>query len=533
MNILFLTLFCLLTMAFAWKRGLTFLRYFQQEEYDGFRFLNWWLRKLVFDKRFSLIMLALAGLAFVGVFASWVLLAMATVATYVLLKKEKDPREDGKKPLVLTPRAKRVAALALACFIIDGLVLLIIARDLPLILFIGALLLIQAVPLYTVLGNWLLWPYEKWTQRRFLKEAQAKLEKINPYVIGITGSFGKTSTKHILAHILSNLAPTLHTPGSVNTPMGITRIIREQLTQKHKYFIVEMGAYGPGSIARLCKLTPPEMGIITTVGHAHYERFKTLDTVAKTKFELAEAVAQQKGATFVGDHLLSYDAAKAVKKEGGKLIAVGMKSKSPVRILDVKQKKTGLSVKVEYGNEKHTLSLPLFGEHHASNAVFAFALALELGFDGEHIKTALASTPQIAHRLEVKPQVNGTIIIDDAYNANPQGVVAALDIMSLLANKKAKRVLVTPGMVELGKAHDEEHTKLGKYALDHADVLVAVAPERIESLIAGYEKHGGQKVVRVANFNEARKWLSQNTQSGDVILLANDLPDLFESVPSL
>src|SRR5206468_12245453 len=125
--------------------------------------------------------------------------------------------------------------------------------------------------------------------------AHSKLQRLNPVVIGVTGSYGKTSVKHILGHVLETAGPTLITPGSVNTAMGIARVIRERLQPHHRYLVVEMGAYGIGSIRRLCALTPPRLGIISAIGKAHYERFKSLDAVAQAKFELAEAAAGNGG----------------------------------------------------------------------------------------------------------------------------------------------------------------------------------------------------------------------------------------------
>ena len=162
-----------------------------------------------------------------------------------------------------------------------------------------------AVPFTLVLGNILMMPLESRTQRKFWTEAHTKLKRLRPMVIGITGSFGKTSVKHILGHILSMHARTLYTPGSVNTVMGNTRIIREQLKPGVRYFIAEMGAYGIGSIKRLCDLTPPDFGILTTIGEAHYERFKSLETVAQAKFELSEAVIAKDGKMIVGEEVLA------------------------------------------------------------------------------------------------------------------------------------------------------------------------------------------------------------------------------------
>src|SRR5206468_4274303 len=136
--------------------------------------------------------------------------------------------------------------------------------------------------------------------------AHSKLQRLNPVVIGVTGSYGKTSVKHILGHVLETAGPTLITPGSVNTAMGIARVIRERLAPHHRYFVVEMGAYGIGSISRLCALTPPKIGIISAIGKAHYERFRSLEAVARAKFELAEAVRDNAGTIIIAADTMEF-----------------------------------------------------------------------------------------------------------------------------------------------------------------------------------------------------------------------------------
>src|SRR5436190_23873194 len=184
----------------------------------------------------------------------------------------------------MTARAKRLYAIALAVTLVFGAAAIWLT-DLAIVWVVA----VQLVPLALVAGNLALAPFEARVQRRYRGEALAVLQRIDPVVIAITGSYGKTSVKHILGHVLETAAPTLITPGSVNTEMGIARVIRERLGPHHRYLVVEMGAYGIGSIARLCALTPPKLGIITAIGKAHYARLKTLDAVARAKVELADA----------------------------------------------------------------------------------------------------------------------------------------------------------------------------------------------------------------------------------------------------
>ena len=245
---------CILT-AFCWflyKRLLTYLQYFQQEEYDNRRFLQWLLKDKVFDRRVSLTILVITGLSMVIPSVWW--LIIVALAFCFAAYFEANPQHTGKKKLILTQRARRILWLAYSIVVFFAA-----SSSITVFSTIVWLVPIHLVPFALVISNVLWQPYEMFVQKKFWREAKDKMDALDPFVIGITGSFGKTSVKHILGHILQTSTETLWTPGSVNTPMGNTRIIRERLTPEHRYFIVEMGAYGPGSIDRLCKLTPPDM----------------------------------------------------------------------------------------------------------------------------------------------------------------------------------------------------------------------------------------------------------------------------------
>jgi UDP-N-acetylmuramoyl-tripeptide--D-alanyl-D-alanine ligase len=354
--------------------------------------------------------------------------------------------------------------------------------------------------------------------------------------------------KHILGHILQTQAPTLITPGSVNTSMGITRIIRERLTEDHKYFIVEMGAYGVGSIASLCRLTPPDFGIITNIGHAHYERFKSLETVAQAKFELADAVIEKgTGKMVIHERTLRFPSVRAVKMDYPESFVVcgeppevdrhkqkdiNYLERGDVHIIEVTQQANGLDIKIGIGDKTYNLNPPIYGLHHGHNVVLAAVMALELGVDINAIQLALHSLPQISHRLEVKPNhAEKYVIIDDSYNSNPLGFRSALDLMVLMATG-GRKILITPGMIELGIAHDEAHAQIGSYAGQICDVAIIVRPSRIPTFVKAF-KESGKTLVEVGSFQEASEWLEKNRQENDLVLIENDLPDMYERIPSM
>lgn len=516
---------------FSFRRLITYLHIFQQEEYDSPRFVRWLLRRAAFDRRATALVGIIAIVATVGILSIAAAYALVGSTFLVLAYFEGDPRSSGKKRLVMTQRATRtfvgafLAAVLLACALAGiswGGVWIWIAA-------------VQFLPFCLVLSNLALSPYENRVQQMFWEETRAKLESIHPLTVGITGSYGKTSVKHILGHILDTHAPTLITPGSINTAMGIARVVREQLGPQHRYFVCEMGAYGPGSIAKLTRLVQPGVGVITAIGHAHYERFKTLDTVARAKFELAEAVVRAGGKVVATEQVLEQPIPREFAvRHAQSMVAVGTGAACALRIGDVRIGQEGIEIQVSWRDAAYVLRAPLFGEHHAFNIAIAFAVACELGIDPGQAVIALKSVPQITHRLEVKRQPRGSIIIDDAYNSNPVGFAGALRTLDLLRQDGGRRILVTPGMVELGSAHDQEHAKIGALAASHVDVLLPILPERIATLTAAYRTgNPAGRIVPFRSFAEAQEWLTENLGPQDVVLVENDLPDLYEKKLSL
>lgn len=517
-------------LIFAWRRLSTYLHIFQQEEYQPIRFVRWLFKTRSIDLRVSIVILVVGALQFAirlafDAGATFVIAALLGMAFY-----EKRLRVASKKRLVMTPRAKRIYWVAFFVLALVGI--LYAATEVPLLAW---LIPVHAIPFALPLATLLLAPHERSVQKKFWNEAHDKLKKLSPTVIGITGSYGKTSTKHLLGHVLELQAPTLITPGSVNTPMGVSRVIREQLGAHHRFFVCEMGAYGPGSISRLCRLAPPDVAVITAIGMAHYERFKTLDTVANAKFELANAAAARNGEAILADSVLQFETARAFRAQHqAKTMTVGFHSQSEFRIINAGQTADGIMAQIMWKDQIHTVRAPIFGEHHIGNMAVAFATACAVGILPEDAALALGSAPQISHRLEVKEGVAGSRLIDDAYNSNPVGFASALNFLNALRREGGRRILITPGMVELGPAHDEEHRKLGLLARSCVDVLLPVVPERIGSFVAGFElDNPGAIIIPCANFAAAQTWMNANLGPLDVVLLENDLPDLYEKKLSL
>ena len=553
-ELVLVTLIYTVFVVLAAKRAMTYMHVLQQEDYDGARLRKWIFGNKVFDKKLSLGFIVMSYTSiYLPDFLTAFFIFIAIVITIYL---EKDPRKRKKKPLVLTDRAKRIfIPTILLCALLSAWVFFI---NFPFSLIAWPwIIVLQLVPFLLLMVNGILIPLEKVIQKIYWNEAKRKLNTLQPIIIGVTGSFGKTSVKHMLGHILGAQAPTLITPGSVNTVMGITRVIREQLGPEHKYFVVEMGAYGVNSIAELCKLCPPDFAIITAIGHAHYERYRSLDNVATAKYELAQDVLsrlnnpdnKREGKVIVHERTLRFSHSRAIKFDNKQhfivcgeppnldphqRVEVSYMEKDDVHIHNVEQKAKGLHISFNFDDKIYRLEPQLFGLHHGHNAVLAASCALAMGIDIGKVQIAFLSMPQIAHRLEVRPiKEEGFTIIDDAYNSNPLGFRSALDLMNTIDNG-GRKILVTPGMVELGSAHDEVHEQIGTLAGQLCDIAIVVVPDRIPTFIKGFRAGGEEKqVIEVDSFEAAQSWINQNKQENDLILLENDLPDMYEHVPRM
>ena len=285
---------------FLHLRGKVMLMFFQQEEYDSRRTVGWWWRSRAFDRTTSLALLIIYLIEIgIGLRSMPVVLIVTYAAAFAFFAgavRSRDVLVGAKKPLIMTERARRIHLMYLVLAVAAVASILMITSSLGSITGKVAFLLLLQAPLFLMLlADILLKPVEARVRALFLEEGRQQLQQLSPKVIAIAGSYGKTSTKHILAHILSAVGPTLATPGSVNTEMGITRILRENLRPEHRFFVVEMGAYGPGSIRKLCALTPPDLGILTAIGLAHLERFGSEAKVFEAKFELVVAVREKAG----------------------------------------------------------------------------------------------------------------------------------------------------------------------------------------------------------------------------------------------
>ena len=509
----------------VWVRVRTHLAYFQQEEYDNGRFLRAIPRVRLVDIRATLATVLLwAAAQWLGWQAALPValgVVWAGIAAW-------EARWRFKKPLAMTERARRLFALAAG---LGAVVALGLTVWHPL----GAVIGLQALPLALIAANMALAPLQARINARFTAEAQAKLDALSPVTIGITGSFGKTTVKHILAELLAPAGPVFWSRGSINTVLGLTRHIRERLQPAHRFFIAEMGAYGLGSIARLCRFARPRYGIVTAVGLAHAERFGSLKVTARAKSELVAAVLDRDGVAVIAEDVAPLAPFAALRARApDRVLVVGRGAGCDVRIIAAEGVGDDWQVTLAFpfrpGTPDLTLTLPLLGAHNVTNLALAVAMVAVVAPEVlPGLPRIAPNIPQIPHRLQKKDSGHGPLILDDAYNANEDGFLNALDVARDLADRRGGRaVLVTPGVAELGSAHDAVHAQLGQAAGAAADVVLAIGPERLGAFIRAAQG-GRAQVQAVATLADARAALGPlELGPADVLLYENDLPDLLE-----
>ncbi len=468
-----------------------------------------------------------------------VALSFFIVSVVLLIKTWLIINKKSKKPLVFTKRVWRIYIVTsfISTIIYAGAIWIFGAQGIVGLEYSGPIICLGILLLITIF-SWslvivaviLLIPVENYINKKYWNDAASILKSMPELkVIGITGSYGKTSTKHYLHRILSEQYEVLMTPGSYNTTMGVIRTIREFLKPYDKVFICEMGAKQKGDIKEICDLVHPQIGIITAVGPMHLESFKTMENVQATKFELIDSLPADGLAVINND--FEYCAKRIVSNVETKRYSLESEigSGASYTAEDVKYTPEGTTFVIK-GPDGFELSLftRLVGACNISNLLGAVIVALYLGMSKERIKYAVGKIEQVEHRLSIKRTPGGVNIIDDAFNSNPSGAKMALDV---LANfKEGKRIIVTPGMIELGEKQFSLNESFGKEIANSVDVAIIVGEYNRKAIVEGICEGNFNKdnLYEVGSFNEAQNVLAKILKSGDTVLYENDLPDTFK-----
>ena len=437
------------------------------------------------------------------------------ILTYLLFKKYK--HEQVKKPLAFTGRIKRMCVTIFILYLIPILtIFLTFNQDLVFIYYfiVGSLIYFNYYIVY--LANIINKPVEKLVYWHYKNKANRKLKSLSKMeVIAVTGSYGILNVKYI----------AFPTPQNFNTNYGLIRTINEYIDKYNDYFVAELGAFRRGDIKSRASIVKPKYGILTKIGTAHLDTFGSIENTTKTKFELIESLPSD-GIAFlnIDDELqVNYHLKNKVK-----VVWYGLSVEADVYASDIKYSSDGMSFKVHFKNDKksYDFATKLLGEANVYNILAGIAVGKELGLSIAELQRGVLQIKPIEHRLQIKKYGQITYI-DDAYNSNPVGSKMALDVLKLMPGKK---VIITPGMIEMGNKQYEVNYNFGKYIADSVDLAILVGIEQTKPIQKGLldSKFDKDKLLMLNDVKEAIS-IAQNyfPNKETYILLENDLPDIF------
>jgi UDP-N-acetylmuramoyl-tripeptide--D-alanyl-D-alanine ligase len=447
-------------------------------------------------------MLALAGW-WPAVAAGAALVAAAGAAAFPVPM----PLLRGQQRLVGTPRLRRLAVI---CALLEALAVGA-ALGLHRSAAVGTLAVL--VPVVVDGAALIAGPVEARLAGRYRAKAQATLARISPRVIAVTGSYGKTSTKNHVRDLISGVFNVVASPASWNNAAGLARTVNEHVDPDTQVLVAEMGTYGLGEIRAMCSWVKPEIGIITAIGPMHLERMNTLETVTQAKSELLEGV--RVAILNVDDERLAQIADATA---GAEVWRCGTRRQPG---LDVSLERDDGVVTIRYqGGVIGSFTSP--PGLHLVNVACALAAALAIGVPAAKVVPRLGDLSVPAHRAAQGVSDSGLVVIDDTYNSNPSGARHALELLELAVPGPHRRAVVTPGMVELGPAQDDENRAFAEAVVKADAVLVVVGWTNRRALVAG-GRHG--QIVRVPSRAAAREWVRSELTAGDGVLWENDLPN--------
>jgi len=537
-----------LWLAGTWLRLYQQARFYQIEEYMSRRYLKWVLnnpRHLRPPRPIGAWLIGLA-VAFLMAEAPDSPLPLVIVCIAALIGIIPQQEREQKKKLF---RTQRVTRILLAAAAVSALALVvsyfgasfIAPRDISLIRILTAssigMVVYLLAPIWLISGSLFMQPLEIYLRQRYLNQARRVLAAINPKIIGITGSYGKTTTKNFLRDIMSLRFRTYATPKSYNTLMGISLAINRDLADDYRseYFISEMGAYVPGEIDRICQLTPPDIAIVTEIGPQHLERFKTLENTSAAKYEIIKNLKPEGVGVFNWDNVYiqkmvaqGYPHTRLTVSRELNLTQARRQNVTWIAS-DIHESLAGLRftvTHVESGREA-VLRTSLLGEHNVTNLLLCIAVAWHEGIPLSDIARRIHTLKPAESRLVRQTSAAGITILNDAYSANPKGAASALKVLGM--HTDGKRLVITPGMIELGIMQDAENRKLGKLAAQFATDIVLIGSEQTQPILeAIQETHFDMARVRVfETLAESVHWYQQHLMADDAVLFLNDLPDTY------
>ena len=531
MIIIFLLLLCTIFYSFIYKTK-RHLHMLQQNLYnENNRYLKWvWKNKNVFLS-YEIIIIFICILGLLSVFSIEIVSTMCyflCALFFILIGyywNKIIKTDQNKKKLVFTARIKRLLFTIIFLYIIpvffwncyDNKWLLLLIESI--MIYLNSLVVFIAMIINV--------PVEKCVYFHFKRKAQNKIKSMpNLKIIGITGSYGKTSSKNILGEILNCKYNALPTPKNLNTFNGLIMTVNNYMDKFTDIFIAEMGAYVRGEIKRLCKLIKPKYGILTIIGTAHLESFGSQENIQYGKFELIESLPSDGFGILNGDDPLqvSYPLKNKVK-----IIWIGIDNKDvDVRAENIKCSSIGTSFDLVLKNDKNKyhFETKLLGKHNVYNILASIACGLEFDIPIDDLIHAVKGVKPVEHRLELK-RLGNFYQIDDAYNSNPVGARNALEILGMMPGMK---IVVTPGMIELGDKEDDLNKEFGKQIADVADIVILIGEKKTKPIKDGLleKKFDKEKIIVFNDVRDAFPTINDYAMKNEVYaLFENDLPDTF------
>jgi UDP-N-acetylmuramoyl-tripeptide--D-alanyl-D-alanine ligase len=519
-------------LALALVRIVHLLHMLQLEEYDTRRFVHWVvLHSGQLAANPMLDLLGLLGIVVLflplqlvsseGVIAGTLSIAVGLAG--LLWERRLGAQSPVKKALVMTPRARRL--LACAAIISLGICLILLARQARLALAI-AWLLPTLAPAILVVSRTIMEPVEASIRGWYVRDARRTLAGYAPTVVGITGSYGKTSTKFFTAHLLESRYRVLMTPESYNTAMGICRVIRGQLGPEHEMFVVELAENEKGGFEHLLRLVPCSISIVTSVGLQHLEEFGSEAAIRRVMKGFVSMPGS--GSTVVlnaDDPVL----AEIGSVQGKRILraSAGGSLSSDLYAENIVMSAGGLSFDIVMSqDERFACCTKLLGRHNVENILLAVAVARELGVSWNAIQDGIVTLQAPPHRLQMMAGAGGVRIIDDAYNSNPAGFAMAMEVLAVFPSR---RVLVTPGLVSLGKVEDAANIEAGRRAAGAADTVILVGPKKTRPVREGLLSAGFPEtnILMARSLEEVTGFMRSLLIPGDTVMFENDLPDTY------
>lgn len=431
------------------------------------------------------------------------------------------------KPFVWTSKAKAIFALSFLQVLIAGVMI----SNLNVVFLIILILLgfeIFFIPL--ALSVIILFPIDYVSKKIIIFRAKSKINKLNNLkMIAIAGSYGKTTFKEILFTILSEKYRVLKTPDSINTPLGISRLILSTLNNQHDIFIVEMGEYYKGDIKELCTITPPDISVLTGINEAHFERLKSLNNTVSTIFEVVEN--SKEGSVIVlnvDDKLIRENYKEYIKNKN--VIMYGLQNSNvELKAKDINFNEETLILKFKLNENNKlidSLNMKIIAEYAIADLIGVIQIARKLEIPWPIIKLGIKKLKPVPHRLAPKyDKTKDILIIDDTYNTNPEGVNEAINLLSKF--KSRRKIYITPGMVETGIMNRKIHLDIGVKLSNVADLVILIKTSASQFMYEGLKnnKYSEDKIIFFESIHDVYDNLNTITKPNDVVLFQNIWPE--------